>query len=282
MKVGEIKLEEYSEYIGRERGKFVVIDTERGSKNSVILKLKCKDCGRIQNISAVRVFGQSRVDIKCLCGAKDIVDVKVDSSYKKIYSNGESSIYEQLKTIWIKMLKAAASSEHIRIEISWIEKEDNFIKFATDNGFELGMCMERIDLKLGFNQSNVRFIRNEDKEIHTTIKREVNKEIVYPEGIKEEKLATLIKRDEIYTSDLDKLFEVVNRYNLNSGVTSSLLEKHIRKGIVGSVENISNIIHLIQANNIKRDTIRIKRVQRLLEDALVIVKIAQREMEEQK
>lgn len=274
-------MEEYSEYVGRERGKFVVIGAERGSKNSVILKLKCKDCGRIQNISAVRVFGQSRVDIKCLCGVKDLVDIKVDNKYKRIYSNGESSVNEQLRTIWIKMLKAAASSEHIRIEISWIEKEENFIKFATDNGFELGMCMERIDLKLGFNQSNIRFIQNEDKEIHTTIKEEANRKIVYPEGIKEEKLATLIKRDEIYTSDFDRLFEVVNKYNLNSGVTSSLLEKHIRKGIVSSGESISNIIHLIQANNIKKDTIRIKRVQRLLEDSLVILKIAQREMEEQ-
>lgn len=125
-------------FIGKKQHNITVISHfKKGKYNSNYFRCQC-DCGRVTDISVSHFFN----DKQTTCGR-----------FHKKYEN--SQIGERLYNTWNKMVHRcydpnnqkyyAYGARGIKVCDEWHNDYDTFYKWAIENGYELGLWIERID-----------------------------------------------------------------------------------------------------------------------------------------
>lgn len=273
LKIGSYELKEIKESTTR--------------KGSVVWILECR-CGRIIEVNPLMCMGKRPKIGECLCGEKG--DPKDYITPNKLLGKSSEMFEEkidvcmQLKRIRAKLLREAAGDRSIKVDRLWVKNEKAFVDWAIKNGYKPGLKLLRADGSEAFNSYNC-YWGNESIQWsgHKNIERDINITGVDTSiwsGIDQRKLKTSLLYRKIDNCDLEDVLKESEKYNLNGGITSRRLQKNIRKNINDTLKVLDETIHLIQANNIRRDTSEIRKVQELTEKAYMLVKMAQEEMEE--
>lgn len=255
-------------------------------KGKMLWILEC-ECGRVIEVSPEMCIGKKPKMGICTCGRKGSPNdyISFMQAYKDESSSTDEKLEQALSAYREHLIRESAGNREISIDHKWIHDKQSFISWALNNGYQHRYVLNRKDRDMPYSEDNCFW---SDKLVTT---KSVQKKQEIPSidkddftiwtGIDVDKLIEMIQTYQIEEDTLADLVSLSDSYNLNGGITSTRLRKHISKNLDSLLELVEKTISLVQVNNIRKDMDKINRVQELLYKSCMLIQVAKEEMEEQ-
>ncbi len=153
-----------------ERIRDVAYLSESSSRNKRRHCLFLCNCGEefIANLSSVKTGNTN----SCGCLQKDrarqantvhgFAGRKTTSPMYKVWKNIKARCYNSNRDFWKDY-----GGRGITVCDKWIESPENFIKWASSNGYKNGLTIDRIDNNKGYSPDNCRFVTQKENSRNT-------------------------------------------------------------------------------------------------------------------